>query len=136
MIQTVALEIEDRLLSQLERKARSENVDVQVIAQRAIQKYVLNEADEQAEVQQLDEAREKMDQEIAAYRAMHPQLSETHLGQQVAVFQGQLVDSDPDFLALFLRIQERYPDEVVMMREVRAEADPVYRVLSPRLERD
>lgn len=136
MIQTVALEIEDRLLSQLERKARSENVDVQVLAQRAIQNYVLDDVDESDEVQHLDEAGQKMEQEIVAYRAMHPQLRETHLGQNVAVFQGQVVDSDSDFLTLFLRIQERYPDEVVMMREVRAEADPVYRVLSPRLERD
>jgi len=136
MIQTVALEIEDRLLSQLERKARSENVDVQVLAQRAIRNYVLDESDELDGIHQLDEAGQKMEQEIAAYRAMHPQLRETHLGQQVAIFQGQMIDSDPDFLALFLRIQERYPDEVVMMREVRAEADPVYRVLSPRLESD
>ena len=130
MLQTVEFEIEDRLLSQLERKAQIENVDVQEIAQRAIQNYILDEADE------LDEDEQKMEQEIAAYRAMHPQLRETHLGQHVAVFQGQLVDSDQEFLALFLRIQERYPDEVVVMREVRSEADPVYRVLSPRLERD
>lgn len=123
MIQTVALEIEDRLLSQLERKARSENVDVQVIAQRAIQKYVLNEAEQ------------KMEQEIAAYHRMHPFLLSEHKGAHVAVHQGELVDFDSDLAALFLRIRQRFPDEVVLIRKVYDEPEKVYVVRSPRLER-
>ena len=78
MIQTVELRIEDRLLLQLERKARIENVDVQVLAQRVIQNYIL------------DEAEQKMEQEIAAYHKMHPALLLEHKGAHVAVHHGEL----------------------------------------------
>ncbi len=123
MNQIVELRIEDHLLSQLEKKARVENVDVQVLAQRAIQNYVL------------DEAEQKMQQEIAAYHQMHPALLLKYKGAQVAIHQGQLVDFDSDLLSLFLRIRERYPDEVVLIRQVYDEPEKVYVVRSPRLER-
>lgn len=123
MSRTLELTIEERTFVQLERLAEERSSSVEEMASQTIR------------VSLEQDAHKKMQREIVAYRAMHPQLRETHLGQHVALFQGQLVDSDQEFLALFLRIQKRYPDEVVLMREVRPEADPVYRILSPRLER-
>lgn len=123
MSRTLELTFEEHTFAQLEKLAGERGSSVEDLAGQTIRFSLEEDADK------------KMQREIAAYRVMHPQLRETHLGMHVAVFQGQLVDSDQEFLALFLRIQKRYPDEVVLMREVRPEADPVYRILSPRLER-
>jgi hypothetical protein len=54
-----------------------------------------------------------------AYRAMHAELYARYPGQYVAVYQGQLVDHDPDGEALFERIDQRFPDEIVLMTQVR-----------------
>ncbi len=76
-----------------------------------------------------------MQKEIAAYRSLHPELAQSHLGHFVAIYQGQLVDADPDPVALHQRISTRYPGKVVLSRKVQVEADPVLQMRSPRLER-
>lgn len=79
--------------------------------------------------------RATMQREIAAYVEMHPTLVENYLGQYVAVYQGRLVDHDPDAVALHHRITAAYPGEVVLRRQVQREATPVLRMRSPKLER-
>ncbi|MCB9430688.1 MAG: hypothetical protein H6668_01780 [Ardenticatenaceae bacterium] len=71
-------------------------------------------------------ARDKMLQEVEAYKKLHPVLVKTHLGQFVAIFQGQLVDSDPDKQTLFFRIKENFPNQIVLQRQVLLEVDPVF----------
>lgn len=80
----------------------------------------------------VDPARVKMLAEVAAYHAMHAQLIESHLGQYVAIFQGELVDADSDKEALFERVLTRFPNEVVMQRQVQQEAEPDLIFRSPR----
>lgn len=81
-------------------------------------------------------ARDKMLQEVEAYKKLHPALVKTHLGQFIAIFQGQLVDSDPDKQTLFFRIKENFPNQIVLQRQVMSEADPILRFRSPRLIRE
>ena len=71
-------------------------------------------------------ARDKMLQEVEAYKKLHPALVKTHLGQFIAIFQGQLVDSDPDKQTLFFRIKENFPNQIVLQRQVLLEVDPVF----------
>ncbi|MBX3060897.1 MAG: hypothetical protein KF770_30920 [Anaerolineae bacterium] len=62
--------------------------------------------------------REQMLREIEAFKLMHRQLVQEHLGQYVAIFQGKLVDHDSDPVALLQRIKQKYPDQVVLRRKV------------------
>lgn len=76
---------------------------------------------------------ETVAQEIAAYREMHSELWQKHPGQHVAIYQGKLVDHDADGVALSLRINEKYPHDFVLVRQVESQPDRVLHFRSPRL---
>jgi len=61
-----------------------------------------------------------MDQEVAAFEAMHEELWKKYPAQFVAVYQGQVIDFDEDEWNLLARIDEKYPDEVVLIDRVEA----------------
>jgi hypothetical protein len=56
---------------------------------------------------------EKLDQEQAAFERLHPQLRQSHLGQYVAIHQGQVIDFDVDQGTLYLRVHRQYPHTVI-----------------------
>jgi len=62
--------------------------------------------------------REKLNQEIAAYEAMHAKLWQSMPGEWVAIHQQKLVDQDRDRLALYRRIQAKYGRISVLLRQV------------------
>ena len=80
----------------------------------------------------LHEKHEIMAQEVAAYRAMHPRLIESYLGDYVAIFQGEVIDHDEDVVALTQRIGEKLPNEVVLIRQVEQSAERILNMRSPR----
>jgi len=114
--------IEDNLFAQLQRKAVGSGANIESLAHEAIQRYLQ------------EEEQQKMQQEIAAYRDLHPALLQNFPGQYVAVYQGQLVDHDHEQLALYLRIRQHYPGEVVLIRQVRPEAEKSWTMRSPKFE--
>ncbi|MBX3059336.1 MAG: hypothetical protein KF770_22935 [Anaerolineae bacterium] len=75
-------------------------------------------------------------QEQIAYLAQHHTLMSQYAGQYVAIYHGQLIDHDPDFTALYQRIDPQYPDEFVLMKQVRPLPEPMLRNVSFRLIRD
>ncbi len=79
------------------------------------------------------EDRPAMLREIEAFRAMHEQLVEEYIGEYVAVYQGEVVDHDPDPVALSLRVQAQYPGKTVLRRKVELRPELVVRFRSPRL---
>lgn len=97
---------------------------------------VIAEALEQAfPVFHVSPDRERMEQEQAAYARLRESLLATHEGQYVAIHGGELVDADADEMALVRRIDARFPNKVVHMRQVTREPDRVLSVYSPRLVR-
>jgi hypothetical protein len=62
-----------------------------------------------------------MEQEMAAFQAMKNELVADYQGQYIAMHQGQVVDHDPDQLALVARIEQMYANEVVLIKQVSAE---------------
>ncbi|NKQ36400.1 MAG: hypothetical protein HF973_12380 [Chloroflexi bacterium] len=80
----------------------------------------------------VDENRELMLREIEAFRALHPQLVKQYMGKYVAIYQGAVVDDDHDPVALLKRINQKYPDKVVLRRKVEKDPDPVLYFRSPR----
>lgn len=89
----------------------------------------LEELAEQAVRQFLrDETGRALQQESTAFRAMHAALTLKYAGDYVAIYDGQVIDHDADQLALVLRIEERYRDAPVLIKQVTTEIDEVYHV--------
>ncbi|MFZ4657273.1 MAG: DUF5678 domain-containing protein [Caldilineaceae bacterium] len=114
--------IEDNLFAQLQRKARGSGADIEELAHEAIQRYL--QEDEQ----------QKMQQEIAAFHDLHQTLLQQFPSQYVAVHGGQVVDHDDEQLALYLRVRQSYPDEIVLIRQVRPEAERSWTMRTRKFE--
>lgn len=72
-----------------------------------------------------------VEQERQAYIVMHPFLRANFLGKHVAIYQGQLVDYDDDFGALYERIDAKYPDVFVWLDTVSEEPIETISLRSP-----
>jgi hypothetical protein len=77
-----------------------------------------------------------LEREKAAYLGLHPQLQDQYAGQYVAIHDGQLVDHDTDYGALFERVDDRFPDRFVWMTRVEDQPVRTIVVRSPRFARD
>ncbi len=73
-----------------------------------------------------------LDREKEAYIKLHPQLKQSHLGQYVAIYRGELIDQDTDFGTLVERVRSRLPRQIVLITEVGDEAVRTYTRRSPR----
>ena len=62
--------------------------------------------------------RDKLKREITAYEALHAQLKEKHLGEWVALHEGQLIDHDSDGGLLHKRLREQYGTTAILIRQV------------------
>ena len=72
--------------------------------------------------------------EMQAFIAMHPMLKKNYFGRYVAIYKGKLIDHDTNHEALYLRIDQQYPDEFVWISPVEEEPIPTMVFLSPRIE--
>jgi hypothetical protein len=70
--------------------------------------------------------------EEAAFYRLHPELWQKYPGQYVAIYSEEMVDHDPDQVALFLRVKARYPGEFVWIAPVKETAVEEYVIHSPR----
>ena len=61
---------------------------------------------------------EKLNQEIAAYEALHPTLKQQYVGHWGAIHEQKLVDHDLDRLALYRRICQHYGKTSILLRQV------------------
>ncbi len=95
---------------------------------------VLNEAIDLAEAAFAQQTHEEqqMECEEVAYESMSDELIASHLHNYVAIYQGKLIDSDPSEQELLIRLDQAYPNEVVLMRQVTLEAEPELYFRSPR----
>lgn len=120
----ILLTIPDDIFQRAERLAHQTDQDMdEVVAESLVMSLpVLEERLPDPEVQV----------EAEAFRRLHPILWQNYPGEYAAIFQGQLVDHDPDLNALYERIEERYPDVFVLVRPVREEPEIVYQERSIR----
>lgn len=82
------------------------------------------------------EADPVVEQEKKAYLQLYPQLKKQYSGRYVAIQNGELVDHDVDYGALFERIDDRFPDTFVWL--TRVEDEPIGTIVfrSPRFVED
>jgi len=126
MSEQITITVPNKIFRQIAQKAKQNRKNVSDI----VEDVVTNTFSQQ--ISPSNPAREKMLQEIDAYKNMHASLVKTYLGQFVAIYNGQLVDHDPDKNVLFLRIKERFPNQIVLQRQVLADPDPILHFRSPR----
>ena len=101
-----AIVLRTDLRETLEKDAEQEARSVNDLVNEAVEHYLR------------ERQRAKLDQEIAAYEAMHAELRQKYLGQWVAVHEQKLVDHDRDGSALYRRIRARYGQTSVLLRQV------------------
>lgn len=83
----------------------------------------------------VNEHRAAMRREVAAFEAMHPTLWQQYSYHYVAIYQGAVIDHDADELALVERLDEQYPDLVILIRQVLPHLPQTLRFRSPRFVR-
>jgi hypothetical protein len=106
----------------VEQISDNDDVTIEELVNRAVRDYV-------------DKfKRQSLESEIQAFEAMHSALIKTHRGQYVAVYRGRVIDADPDFEALYLRVRSQYENDPVLIRPVTREPTETLEIRSPRLE--
>jgi hypothetical protein len=114
------LTISAETVAQLKDVANQKGTSADELAEQAIRQFLRSET------------RRMIQRESKAFRAMHAQLFAKYPGQYVAIYQGRVIDHDEDQLALFLRVDERYPQAPLLIKRVLSEPEKVYVLRSPR----
>jgi predicted DNA-binding protein len=120
---TSSIALQPDLVERVHRITKSKGTTVKDFVNQAVREHL----------EQLED--QKLKAEVQAFERMHPQLVKQYLGQFVAVHEGQIVDADVDFEALFLRLEKRLGDVPVLIRPVSVEPASELRAPGPRLER-
>ncbi|MCP4427344.1 MAG: hypothetical protein GY803_22890 [Chloroflexi bacterium] len=129
MAEQINISIPQTLYRRVRNLARARKRSVDDVLETAItlaEATLVPAADEEAD----------MAQEEDAYEKMHTKLIARYTGEYVAIHQGRLIDHDRDELALLGRLDDQYPNEVVLMKQVRPLPEPELRFRSPRLVRN
>lgn len=129
MIEQITVSIPQKLYRRVRDLARARNQPVDDVLADVLEQAL--PADKSYPNSNEDDAVER---EMRAFIQMHPMLKEKYLGQYVAILNGQLIDVDEDYGALYERIDTKYPDQFVWMAKVEDEPMPTLVFRSPRLE--
>lgn len=111
----MSIPLEPKLQTKLDQIARQLGKSPEEIVDEAIC----------ADLEELD--LHALEEEDAAYQRLYPELRERYPQQVVAIYGGRVVDMDPDFETLFLRVQEQYGDRAVLIRRVGETSHEEYR---------
>lgn len=95
-----------------------------------------NKTNQPTEDMPQDEWKSRISAEAQTWYSRPDKDRQPYLGQHVAVLSGQVVDHDSDRVALYQRIQEKYPDTPVLIAAAEARRPHEFLILSPRLERN
>jgi len=108
------------LAEQVAQMAETAGIGITDLINEALSEYLQRFSDE------------KIEAEAQAFKGMHETLKEQYFGQFVAVHNGQVVDADADFEAVFLRVQTRFGRIPVLIRRVSEEPTTELHFRSPR----
>ena len=130
MGQQVTFTIPKKTLTKMQQMAEVKNKPLDDVLAEAVETLESMTVPDNGQSQR----RTAMLKEEAAFRRLHPQLLTEFPEQYVAIFQGNVVDHDPDQGQLILRKRQNYPEQVVLIAQVLAEPEEVYYSRSPRLK--
>lgn len=116
-----SLSIHDQTALRLRQLASNYSTTVEDLAERAVDEFLHNEE------------RRAMRRELDAYIEMHSYLRAKYQGKFVAIYQGKLIDSDSDIVALTERVTQNYPAATPLITPVKDEPIETFTFYSPRL---
>jgi hypothetical protein len=131
MTKQVVLELTDNLYERAKQLAQIRQIDMTEVMRLAFDKG-LPLIEEERDVIDLTEPDAAVQHEITAYHALHPMLWSQYPKQHVAIHGGQLLDHDENKVALRRRINQSYPNQFVLIRQVEREPERVLYFRSPR----
>jgi hypothetical protein len=132
----ILLTVPDELYRRVEQLARSRKQNIDAVLVDVLDEVLPRSQKSTVEDNLTYEPDEAVEREKSAYIALHPALWQKYPGQHVAIYNGQLVDHDVDFAALYDRIDRQYPDEFVWLTQVKPEPIETVVVRSPRFVRN
>jgi len=74
-----------------------------------------------------------LEREKRAFRAMKDKFTKEDMGRYVAIYGGQIVDSDTDMTLLVRRVREEYGPKPVLVEQITNDPEPVYRITYRRI---
>lgn len=124
----------DQVVERLQQVASQKQINIAELLVRAVEFYLANDvAMEEDEDAWEFEQKLVIDREMQAYLQQHEQLLATYRGQSIAMHNGEVIDHDPDEVALSQRVRARYGKEPVLITPVLPEPIQTIFVRSPRL---
>ena len=108
------IELSPEVSAVIEKLQESSTVDVRALVHDTAETAI------QSLLEQLREDRLQKEQE--AFEALYPQLIATHHGHYVAIYQGNVIDSDIDQRTLFVRVHQRHPNSTIGIFQVSEQA--------------
>jgi hypothetical protein len=114
--------LEEETAQGLQQGADELGLNAADLAERAIRRYLRQEAER------------KIEEEEDHYRAQLAELLAVYEDRYIAMHNGQVVDSDTDEMALYLRIRRTYPLMGILIKRVTSDPDIIWHMRSPRLE--
>lgn len=116
---TIALQ-EPSLVEEVQRITEAEGLDTAAFVAEAVRRHLATYRQKQLVA------------ETEAWYRLPSEERKEYEGKFVAVYRGQVVDSDPDRLKLYHRLRERFGRQTILITEGGDRPIPVYRVRSPR----
>ena len=116
---TIVLQ-EPLLVAEVERIAAQEGLDTIAFVTEAVRRHLATYR------------QKRLMAETEAWYHLPRQTRQQYEGKFVAVYQGQVVDSDLDRLTLYHRVRQRFGRQTILITAGGDHPIPVYRVRSPR----
>jgi hypothetical protein len=116
---TIALQ-EPSLIEEVQRITEAEGIDTAAFVAEAVRRHL-------AAYRQ-----KRIVAETEAWYNFPVEERKRYEGQFVAVYKGQVIDSDPDRLTLYHRVRQQVGRQAILITEGGDYPIPVYRVRSPR----
>lgn len=111
---------EPHLIEEVERLAEQEGIDITTFVSEAVRRHLAAYRHRRLVI------------ETEAWYRLPVEERSRYEGAFVAVYQGQVVDSDPDRLKLYQRVRERFGRRTILIIEGGDQPIPVYQIRSPR----
>lgn len=116
---TITLQ-EPSLVEQVQRVSQQEGLDTTTFVAEAVRRHLATYR------------QKRLFAETEAWYNLPAEERERYEGNFVAVYEGQVIDSDPNRLKLYHRVREKIGRQTVLITEGGNYPIPVYRIRSPR----
>ena len=101
-----AIELPRRLIHPLQQLATEQGSSIEAVVEDALTGYLR------------EQRHKRLLQEMERFRAQHDQLKQQYLGHFLGMYNGRVLDHDPDGGILYNRLRQKYGDMPILIVEV------------------